>query len=52
MQADTHILSCYRENATCEVRHVNAARLDIHNVSSRLFEKYFSDNDVANLKYI
>ena len=41
MQADAHILSCYKENATCEVHYVNAARLDIHNVPSRLFEKYF-----------
>ena len=52
MQSDGHTLSCYKENTNCEVHHINAAHLDIQNVSSRLFEKYFSDIEVENLQFI
>ena len=39
MQSDGHTLSCYKENTTCEVHHINAAHLDIQNVSSRMKHK-------------
>lgn len=50
MQADAHILKCYRENATCELCSINASFLHIHHILSQKFEKYFSDFEVKHLE--
>ena len=49
-QLDTHALCHYKTNAICLVRHINASRMDIHQISSKLYECYFDDHEVADLK--
>ena len=51
-QVDTHILQQYKNNATCPVEMINASRLDIHNILSAKYERYFNDDEVDNLKLV
>ena len=41
-----------RENATFETSNRKTAYLDIHLVSSHLYENYFSDAAMQNLKFV
>ncbi|SMN02100.1 hypothetical protein SPONN_442 [uncultured Candidatus Thioglobus sp.] len=50
MQADCFAVKYYRGNATCNISDINAARMDIHDVPSKLFEKYFTDTELEALK--
>lgn len=49
-QLDTHALSHYKSNAKCLVHHINASRMDIHQILSKQYECYFDDHEVADLK--
>lgn len=51
-QVDTQILQQYKSNTTCPVESINAVRLDIHNISSKMYERYFTDDEVDDLKLI
>ena len=51
-QIDTHILQQYKNNATCPVESINANQLDIHNILSAQYERYFNDDEVDSLKLV
>ena len=43
-------LNSYKKNALCDIISINSARMDIHGVPAKLIERYFSEDDLQNLK--
>lgn len=49
-KCNPYSLRSYKKNALCDVTNINPIRTDIHEISSKVAERYFSEDDLQALK--
>ena len=49
-KCNPYSLNSYKKNALCDIISINSTRMDIHGVPAKSIERYFSEDDLQNLK--